>query len=103
MSAVIISYRLNPGVTPADFENWVRTVDQPTLRGMARVRAFDTFRVERLLMGEGEPSAQYVEIFHIPDLDGFMTEDMAGETMQGIMAQFGGFAAAPEFVVAEKL
>jgi hypothetical protein len=103
MSAVIISYRLNPGVTPADFEHWVRTVDQPTLRGMARVEAFDTFRIERLLMGEGEPSCQYVEVFHIPDLDGFMAKDMAGETMQGIMAQFSGFAAAPEFMVAEKL
>lgn len=103
MSAVIISYKLKAGVTPADFENWVRTVDQPTLRGMARVKAFDTFRVERLLMGEGAPSAHYVELFHIPDLDGFMTEDMAGETMQAIMAQFAGFAVAPEFLVAEKL
>jgi hypothetical protein len=103
MSAVIISYKLNPGVTPADFEHWVKTVDQPTLRGFARVKAFDTFRVERLLMGEGEPSVQYVELFHIPDLDGFMSEDMTGETMQGMLAQFAGFAAAPEFLVAEKL
>lgn len=103
MSAVIISYKLKPGVTPADFEHWVKTVDQPTLRGMARVKAFDTFRVERLLMGEGEPSAHYVELFHIPDLAGFMAEDMAGETMQAIMAQFTGFAEAPEFLVAEKL
>lgn len=103
MSAVIISYRLNPGVTPADFEHWVKTVDQPTLRGLARVKAFDTFRIERLLMGEGAPSAHYVELFHIPDLAGFMAEDMAGETMQDIMAQFSGFAAAPEFMVAEKL
>lgn len=103
MSAVIIRYKLNPGVTPADFEHWVRTVDQPILRGMARVEAFDTFRVERLLMGEGEPSANYIELFDIPDLDGFMTEDMAGATMQGVMAQFAGFAEAPEFLVAEKL
>lgn len=103
MSAVIIRYKLNPGVTPADFEHWVRTVDQPTLRGMARVEAFDTFRIERLLMGEGEPSANYIELFDIPDLDGFMTEDMAGATMQAVMAQFAGFAEAPEFLVAEKL
>jgi hypothetical protein len=103
MAAVIISYRLNPGVTPADFEQWVKTVDQPTMRGMARVTAFDTFRVERLLMGEGEPSAAYVEVFDIPDLDGFMTEEMAGAAMQGIMEQFAGFAAAPEFLVATKL
>jgi hypothetical protein len=103
MSAVIITYRLNPGVTPADFETWVRTVDQPTLRGFERVKAFDTFRIERLLMGEGEPSVEYVEIFHIPDLAGFMREEMAGAAMQSIMAQFAGFAAAPEFMVAEKL
>jgi hypothetical protein len=103
MSAVIISYRLKQGVSPADFEHWVRTVDQPTLRGFARVKAFDTFRVERLLMGEGEPSVGYVELFHIPDLDGFMAEEMAGAKMQAIMAQFSGFAEAPEFMVAEKL
>ena len=103
MSAVIIRYNLKPGVTPADFEHWVRTVDQPTLRGLARVKAFDTFRIERLLMGEGEPSAQYLELFHIPDLAGFMTEDMASAAMQAVMAQFDGFADAPEFLVAEKL
>lgn len=103
MSAVIISYKLKPGVAPADFEHWVRTVDQPTLRGISRVRAFDTFRIERPLMGEGEPSMHYVELFHIPDLAGFMAEDMASETMQEVMAQFAGFAEAPEFLVAEKL
>jgi hypothetical protein len=103
MSAVIISYRLKPGVARADFEHWVRAVDQPTLRGFARVKAFDTFRIERLLIGEDEASTHYVELFHIPDLDGFMAEDMPGETMQAIMAQFAGFAEAPEFMVAEKL
>jgi hypothetical protein len=57
MSAVIISDTLKPGVVPAAFEAWVRAVDQPTLRGRARGTAFDTFRVERLLIGEGEPHA----------------------------------------------
>ncbi len=103
MAAVIISYRLKSGVTPADFEHWVKTVDQPALRGMARVAAFDTYRVTGLLMGEGEPSAGYVEVFDIPDLSGFMGEDMAGAVMQGIMGEFGGFVDAPEFLVAERL
>jgi hypothetical protein len=106
MPAVIIRYKLKPGVAPADFEHWVRTVDQPTLRGLARVAAFDTFRIERLLMDApdgAEPSAHYIELFHIPDLDGFMAEDMAGETMQAVMAQFSGFTEPPEFLVAEKL
>lgn len=103
MPAVIISYKLKAGVAPADFEHWVRTVDQPALRGFARVRTFDTFRIERRLMGEGEPSTHYVELFDIPDLDGFMTEDMATEVMQATMTQFTGFAEAPEFLVATRL
>lgn len=103
MSAVIISYKLKPGVTRADFEHWVRTVDQPALRGLARVKAFDTFRIERRLMGDGAPSAHYVELFHIPDLAGFMGEDLPGAAMQQVMAQFSGFTEAPEFLVAEKL
>lgn len=35
-------------------------------------------------MGEGAPSVQYVEIFDIPDMDGFTSEDMPGETVQNI-------------------
>lgn len=103
MSAIIIKYRLKPGVRPAEFEDWVRNVDQPAMRGLDRVKAFDTYRIQGLLTGEGEPSVQYVELFHIPDLAGFGSEDMAGETVQAIMGQFMGFAEAPEFLVAEKL
>lgn len=103
MFAVIIRYNLKPGVTPADFENWVRTVDQPALRGMARVEAFDTFRIERLLLGEGRPTMQYLELFHIPDLDGFMAQDLPGAVLQPVLAQFDGFVESPEFLVAEKL
>jgi hypothetical protein len=103
MSAVIITYRLKPGVSPEAFERWVRDVDQPTLRGFDRVKAFDTFRVERRLMGEGTPSAHYVELFHIPELDRFMAEEMAGNTMQAIMEQLGGYTEGAEFLVAEKL
>lgn len=102
MAAVIISYRLKPGVTPADFEHWVKTVDQPTLRGLSRVAAMDTYRVTGLLTG-GAASTAYVEVFDIPDLDGFMAEDMTAEPMTSIMAQFDGFSDAPEFLVAERL
>ena len=71
MAAIILTYRLLPGVTPADFENWVRTTDQPAMRGIERVKSMDTFRVTGLLMGEGEPSVQYVEVFDVPDIAGF--------------------------------
>jgi hypothetical protein len=103
MAAIILTYRLLPGVTPADFENWVKTTDQPTMRGIERVKSMDTFRVTGLLMGEGEPSVQYVEVFDVPDLAGFTGEDMGGAAVQSVLGQFMGFADSPEIMVAEKL
>lgn len=103
MGAIILKYRLKPGVTPADFEQWVRTVDQPAMRGLTRVQAFNTYRVTGLLMGEGAPSVEYVEVFEIDDIAGFTGQDMAGEVVQSIMGQFMGFADAPEFLLAERI
>ena len=103
MAAIIIRYKLKPGVTPQDFEHWVTTVDQPAMRGLSRVAAFDTYRVTGLLIGEGAPSSDYIELFDVPDLAGFGAQDMPGETVQRIMGQFVGFAEAPEFLIAEKL
>ncbi len=101
MAHLILTYRLKDGVSPADFENWVKTVDQPAMRGLSRVTRFDTYRVSGLLMGEGPPSCSYVEIFEISDLAGFTGEDMPGETVQAVMGAFMGFADAPEFLIAE--
>lgn len=103
MAHLILTYRLQEGVSPADFESWVKTVDQPAMRGLSRVTRFDTYRVSGLLMGEGAPSCSYVEIFEISDLAGFTGEDMPGETVQAVMGAFMGFADAPEFLVAEAI
>jgi REDY-like protein HapK len=103
MGAIILKYRLKSGVTQADFEQWVRTVDQPAMRGLTRVQAFNTYRVTGLLMGEGAPSVEYVEVFEIDDIAGFTGQDMAGETVQSVMGQFMGFADAPEFLLAERI
>ena len=72
---LILLYSLKEGVTPADFEAWVRTVDYPEMRGLERVSDFRTYRTEKLLMGDGAPSVQYIEAFAIPDLDGFIADD----------------------------
>jgi hypothetical protein len=100
---LFLLYTLKDGVTPADFEDWVRTTDYPSMRGLVRVADFRTFRAERLLMGEGSPSVAYIEAFTIPDLDGFVAEDMGGETVQSIMGQFMGFAEAPQFIIASEV
>ncbi len=100
---IIILYNLKDGISRDDFLGWVRTTDYPTMRGLARVESFRTLQSKQLLMGEGKPSVQYVEIFDIPDMDGFLSEDMPGATVMGVMEQFMGFAEAPEFIIAQEI
>jgi len=100
---LFLLYTLKEGVTPAQFEEWVRTVDQPAMRGLARVQSFRTYRAERLLMGEGAPGVAYIEAFAIPDLEGFTAEDMSGETVQAVMGEFMGLVEAPQFIVVSEV
>jgi REDY-like protein HapK len=100
---IIIIYNLKPDVTPEKFEHWVRTVDQPTMSGLSRVSRFRTFRTEKLLMGEGVPSVQYVEVFDINDLDGFTGEDMASAVVQGVLGAFIGMVDSPEMIIASEV
>lgn len=99
MANVMITYKLRAGVNRADFEAWVRSYDYPNIRGLKRVASFTNHRVERLLIGEGAPSVDYVEVFDIPDLDGFTAEDLPGETLQTVMGAFMGWVEAPQFLV----
>lgn len=100
---LFILYTLREGVTPEQFEEWVRTTDQPAMRGLARVQSFRTYRAERLLMGEGPPGVAYIEAFAIPDLEGFTNEDMGGETVQKVMGEFMGLVEAPQFIVTSEV
>ena len=103
MANLMLIYKLQPSVTPADFENWVRSTDYPAMRGLKRVKSFTTYRATGLLMGEGSPSMDYIEIFDIPDFAGFTAEDIGGPTVQNIMGQFMGFAEAPQFVLVQEV
>ncbi|MES2444386.1 MAG: REDY-like protein HapK [Pseudomonadota bacterium] len=103
MAKVLLQYRLKPGTSHAEFEAWVRTTDYPAMRGIARVAHFANHRVRGLLLGEGEPDCDYVEVFDIPDLDGFTGEDMPGPVIQGIMGDFMGRVEAPRFLILDEI
>lgn len=99
MANVMITYKLKPGVAREAFEAWVREYDYPNIRGIKRVASFTNHRVERLLIGEGAPSMDYVEVFDIPDLDGFVAEDLGGEHLQAVMGEFMTRVDDPQFLV----
>lgn len=103
MAKLILTYKLKPGVTREQYEHWTRTVDYPSMRGLARVKSFVNHRTTGLLIGAGQPSADYVEVFDIPDLDGFVKNDLPGAVVQKVMGEFMGLVVDPQFIVAEEV
>lgn len=103
MANLILTYTLKDGVKAEEFENWVRTTDYPKMRSLSRVTSFRTFRTEGLLIGEGAPSHQYVEVFEISDLAGFTSEDMPGDLVQSVMGEFMGWVDNPQFMIASEV
>ena len=100
---IIILYSLKDGVSHEDFHHWVRHTDYPAMRAVSRIENFRTLHSHKQLMGDERPSAEYVEIFDIADLDGFLNEDLPSAEVMGVMEQFLGFAETPEFIIAEEI
>lgn len=103
MAHIFVLYKLKPGVTREQHENWSRDFDMPAIRSFKRVKNFAVHRVDEMIMAEGVPSVDFIELLEVPDLAGFMAEDLPGPVMQEILAQFMGFADNPEILVATAL
>jgi len=99
MAHILILYRLKDGVTREDFEHWLRASSGPTLRGIKRLSDFSIYRAEKRLMDSGAPSVDYIELFDIPDIAGFVAEDIPGEALRKDMEEFRGFAQSPEYLL----
>lgn len=101
MATIIILYTLKEGVTQEQYETWTRTTDYPTMRGLQRIKSFVNYRAVKPLFGESKPSVHYVEVFDIPDLEGFVQEDMGASVVQKVMGEFMQYVENPEFLIAE--
>lgn len=97
---IIVLFNLKPGVTPADYEQWARASDLPTVRALPSIAGFDVYRSTGLL-GGGNPPYAYIEIIDVADMDRFQA-DVATPQMQAIAAKFGTIADAT-FVTTEAL
>ena len=103
MAHVLILYKLKSGVRREDFENWLRTSNSAALRGIKRLKEFAVYRVEKRVMADGEPSADYFDLYDIPDIAGFVSEDIPSAAVRKNMEEFGGFAERPEYLLATRL
>jgi hypothetical protein len=101
MQHIIITYTLKAGVSSEAFEAWVRETDYPTMRALPRVKRFETYKSIKQLLTENAPTYAYTEVFDIDDMPGFIAEDLPGDVVQGVMAQFMQYVENPEFVISQ--
>ena len=99
MAHVLILYKLKPGVTREDFEAWLRTSNATALRGIKRLKDFAVYRVEKRVMSSCEASADYFDLYDIPDMAGFVSEDIPSAAVRKDMEEFQGFAQSPEYLL----
>lgn len=99
---IVVLFNLKPGVDVAEYESWAAGRDAPTVRSLPSIARFDVAAMTGLLMGDGTPPYQYVEIIDVADMDQF-GRDIATEAMGKIAAEFQSFADAPLFITTRKV
>ncbi len=99
---IIALFNLKPGVTPAEYEAWARSVDLPTVRGLKSIDSFTVFRSVGLLGAEGKPPYQYIEIIDVNDMNVF-GQEVAGEVMQKVAGEFRKMVTDLAFIVTEQI
>ncbi|MEW6472809.1 MAG: hypothetical protein AB1679_11110 [Actinomycetota bacterium] len=73
MPVVFFLNKLNPDISPQDFECWVREVDYPTARSLTSIKSYVVARTPSTLDGNPSPY-DYVERVEVTDLDAYRHE-----------------------------
>ncbi len=103
MTTIVVLFNLKSDADVKAYEQWAKTTDLPTVRGLKSVDGFDVFRTAGLL-GKADQAApyQYVELIEISDMEGFGAE-CATDTMRKVAGEFQAFADGPCFMLSERL
>ena len=88
MQTVIVLFNLKPGVDVAQYEAWARDSDLPVVNGLPSVEKFEVLKASGLLIGEGKPPYDYIEIMRIPDMAAF-GKDLGDPAVQAAMKAEG--------------
>lgn len=101
VTRIVVLLKLKPTASKADYEQWARTTDLPTVNGLASVEAFEVFEATGLLGANGAAPYDYIEILDVADMNLFGTET-ASPQMQRIAAEFQAWSD-PVFISTRRL
>ncbi len=98
MPTIVVLFNLKPGASIADYEQWAKEKDIPTVQQLPSVSDFRVLKMGNLLGSETASPYQYCELIEVQDMDTFFA-DLGGAAVQEGAKVFGTFAENPLFIV----
>ena len=102
MTRIVVLFNLKADASVAEYEAWAKATDLPTVKALASVGDFTVHRTTGLLGTDAAPPYRYVEIIDVDDMQTF-GEEVGGDAMQKVAAEFQAFADQPVFLLTENL
>lgn len=102
MTTIVVLFNLKPGASFADYEQWARAKDIPTVRSLGSVADFRVLKMGNLLGTETPSPYQYCELIEVKDMDAFFA-DLGNEAVQEGAKVFNSFADSPLFIVSNPI
>lgn len=100
---IICLFNLKDGVDVAEYEEWAKTRDIPTVNGLGSVERFTVHKATGVFGHDSaRPHFEYIEVIDITGMDAFVS-DISTDEFQAAAAPFQGFADAPQFILTEDL
>lgn len=102
MAALVVLFNIKDQSAKDAYENWAKTTDVPTVKGLDSVDEFKVYRLQGM-MGSDDPSPyQYCEVIDINNMEK-LGEELSNETMQRVAGEFQTFADNPLFILSEQI
>ena len=87
MPVVFFLNKLRPGVDPAAYEQWVRTVDYPVARAFKTINSYVVAKTATTLDGKPSPY-DFIERVEVTNIDDYRTELANAEGMEDFFNQW---------------
>ena len=82
---------LKEGVDPAEYEEWVRTVDYPVARRQPAISSYVVTRVDGHVTSGGELPCQYLEVIEVTSIENYRMSLEGNEELEALLREWATF------------
>jgi hypothetical protein len=82
---------LKEGVDPAEYEEWVRTVDYPVARRQPAISSYVVTRVDGHVVDGGDLPCQYLEVIEVTSIENYRMSLEGNEELEALLREWAAF------------